>query len=190
MELVLNAIIKSHLSPTVNKLLHRYRTRIGRLSKKIHILKRANAECTRKCTLPSGIIHNASKYLDGFSLEFFKTQLDLSTVQKKGRRYSDIQRCFSLGLYFKSARTCKLLSKIFALPTVRMLRYWVQRIHFTAGWNKSVFELLKKKTQSFEPKDKVCGIVFDAVSIKAGVYYDTSKDKFEGLEDLGQYGIS
>lgn len=153
-------------------------------------MKKLNGNCTRKCTLPSGIVENASKYLDGFSLEFFKTQLKLSTVHKKGRRYSDAQRCFSLGLYFKSARAYNVLSKIFALPTTPMLRYWVQRIHFTVGWNTSVFELLKKKTQTFEHKDKVCGIVFDAVSIKAGIYYSTSRDKFEGIEDLGQYGSS
>lgn len=38
-----------------------------------------------------------------------------------------------------------------------------------------------------EKRHKVCSITFDAISIK-GLYYNTSTDKMDGLEDLGQYG--
>lgn len=44
--------------------------------------------------------------------------------------------------------------------------------------------------QQADTKDKVCGIVFDAISLKSGVFYNVSKDEFEGFEDLGQYGKS
>lgn len=36
-------------------------------------------------------------------------------------------------------------------------------------------------------QDKLCGITFDAVSIKSGIYYQQSNDKFVGFEDCGQY---
>lgn len=62
-------------------------------------------------------------------------------------------------------------------------------MQFTVGWNKSIFNLLKKKIMAFD-EDKVCGIVFDVVYTKAGVYYNTNKDCFEELEDHGQYGNS
>ena len=39
-----------------------------------------------------------------------------------------------------------------------------------------------------EAKDKVCGVVFDAISLKSGLYYNITKDQV--VEDLGQYGRS
>lgn len=50
--------------------------------KKIKVLKKSSVTCSKKCTLPEGILLNASKYLNGFALDFFKTQLALSTVAK------------------------------------------------------------------------------------------------------------
>ena len=36
-------------------------------------------------------------------------------------------------------------------------------------------------------EDKLCGITFDAISIKSGIYYEQSKDKLVGFENCGQY---
>lgn len=37
-------------------------------------------------------------------------------------------------------------------------------------------------------RDKICGLVFDAISIKRNIHYNINKDKFDDLEDLGMYG--
>lgn len=34
-------------------------------------------------------------------------------------------------------------------------------------------------------QDKVCGVLFDAISLKERIHY---KDKTDGLENLGEYG--
>lgn len=148
--------------------------------------KIANAPC-KQCTLPSKIIENVSKYFKGAALEIFKTQMKLATVSKKGRRYSSLQRRFCLGLYFHSPRAYRFMSKIFTLPTTRMLRYWLNKIYMEVGWNESVFAFLKEKTSAMKDEEKLCGITFDAVSIKSSIHYDKSYDKFIGFEDCGQY---
>ena len=143
-----------------------------------------------KCHLPETLMENISKYLKGPAVEFLKNQLKLSGVARKGRRYPLSQRYFALSLYFKSPRCYRFLSKIFALPSTRMIRYWLQEMCFSVGWNESVFRMLKKKAISMNPQGKVCGIVFDAVSIKCGLHYNNVKDQIEGFEDLGVYGGS
>lgn len=39
-------------------------------------------------------------------------------------------------------------------------------------------------------QDKICGIVFDVMTIKEHLNYSTAGDMVDGLEDLGQYGAS
>lgn len=39
-------------------------------------------------------------------------------------------------------------------------------------------------------QERVCGLTFDAISIKENLNYDVSKDEVEGLENLGKYGSS
>ena len=71
-----------------------------------------------------------------------------------------------------------------------MLRYWLSRMNLAPGWNDHIFHLLRKKAEKLESKDNVCGIVFDAISLKSGLYYNVTKDQVDGVEDLGQYGRS
>lgn len=99
-------------------------------------------------------------------------------------------KSFSLVLYFSSTRAYNLLTKIFALPNTGTIRHWVNCIRFSPGWNQSIFDFLEKKAKNLETKDKTCGVVFDAISIKSGIYHNTNKDKFEGGEDMGEYGTS
>ncbi|XP_076036514.1 uncharacterized protein LOC143022259 [Oratosquilla oratoria] len=171
-------------------LLNNCRKRMNRLIKKVNLLKKMNKSSCTKCSLPSEIIKHTSKYLSGYALEFFKSQLQLAKIKKKGRRYSDTERAFALSLYFKSARAYDLLSKIFVLPSQRMLRYWLQRMNFNAGWNDYVFQVLKKKAETMNCQDKVCGVAFDAMSLKQGIYYNISRDNIDGFENLGEYGKS
>lgn len=177
---------KSKVKITTTKL-KSCQARNRRLVKKIENLKLvANAPC-KKCNLPSSIIQNASKYIKGTPLEIFKTQMKLANIAKKGRRYSNLQRSFCMGLYFQSPRAYRFMSKVFTLPTTRMIRYWLMKIYMEVCWNNSVFSFLKEKTSSMRREDKLCGVTFDAISIKSGIYYDQSYDKFVGLEDCGQY---
>ena len=173
-----------------SKELHKYKMRVTRLVKKVRLLKNSVNRSCSICSEPSPITKHASKYLNPWQLDIFKSQLKLSGVKKRGRRYSREQRSFALNLYHKSPKAYNYMSKIFALPSQRMLRLWIHNFDFSTGWSDHVFDLLKQKVSSMEKRDKVCSITFDAISIKEGLYYNTSTDKMDGFEDLGQYGTS
>ena len=68
--------------------LHKYKMRVSRLAKKVRLLKNSMNRSCNKCSDPSAIIKDASKYLNPWQLEMFKSQLKLSGVEKRGRRYS------------------------------------------------------------------------------------------------------
>ena len=159
---------------------------VRRLVRRTNMLK--TGFTTNKKLLPATIIKNASLYLNNTSLEFFKAQINLSSTPVKGRRYTNSMRTFALGLYFQSPRAYRYLSRFFILPSTRMLRYYLNRINVEVGWSDANFKLLTDKAKNMDNKDRVCGITFDAISIKSGIYYDISKDKLIGHEDLANYG--
>ena len=143
-----------------------------------------------KFSEPSEIIKHASKYLTGIQLKLFASQIRLGKVKKNGRRYTKTDASFALSPHQKSPKAYRYMSKIFALPAVRTLRSWLHNFEFHTGWNDCIFKQLKEKAETMDEKDRVCVLMFDAIAIKSGFYYNNSKDKIEGTEDLGIYGKS
>lgn len=39
-------------------------------------------------------------------------------------------------------------------------------------------------------QETLCGVVFDAMSLKQGIYYNITTNSRDGHEDLGEYGKS
>ena len=68
---------------------------------------------SKKMNVPAFMWKDAANVLKGPALDFFKNQLKLSGVPKKGRRYPLTQRSLALALYFKSPRCYRFLSKKF-----------------------------------------------------------------------------
>lgn len=66
----------------------------------------------------------------------------------------------------------------------------MKRIMFNVGWNQSLFEILKRKAENMSEQDKVCGVAFDAISVKEKLNYNIAQDEVDGLENLGVYGSS
>ena len=65
---------------------------------------------------------------------FIKSQLHLSKRNKFGRRYTVYDRRFALSLFYTSPKAYRLCSKLFCLPSVSMLRVWMQRVLLTSGF--------------------------------------------------------
>lgn len=90
---------------------------------------------------------------------------------------------------FKSPRAYRYMAKLFALPTPSMLRYWLQRFVLNAEWNEPVFSLIKEQIRNKCQKEKLCDLVFDAISIRYNLTHNCGKN-LVGFEDLGKYGQS
>lgn len=58
------------------------------------------------------------------------------------------------------------------------------------GFSKEVIEKLTKKVASMSEDEKQCVLVFDEMSIKKALEYDSKCDVIEGFEDLGPLGRS
>lgn len=171
--------------------LHRQaKVHCSRLKMKNSTLQKVRNLKSMKFSVPSEIIKYASNYLTDIQLKLFASQIRLGKVMKKGRRYTKTDASFALALHHKSPKAYRFMSKIFALPAVRTLRSWLHSFEFKIGWNECIFKQLKEKADIMDKKDRVCVLMFDAVAIKSGLYYNTSKDKMEGIEDLGMYGRS
>ena len=86
------------------------------------MLKAQSSQGTATKSKQHNIIKEMGKYLSGAQLDFFRSQLKLSGVSRKGRRYSKTDKSFALSIYQRSLRAYKYLSKMFALSSSRMLR--------------------------------------------------------------------
>lgn len=84
-------------------------------------------------------------------------------------RYGNIEHTFALALYFKSAWPYDFFLLKLSYYQLHLLRYWLQRIKFKAGWNESVSLIIKQKATSMSKMDKVFGVVFDAMLLKKGI---------------------
>lgn len=105
--------------------------------------------------------------LNNITCNFIESQIRTQSKKARGRRFS-------------------LDDKIFALPSRSSLMNLSQKIPFQTGINKRIFQHLKTTVQKIKnPLDKYCTILFDEISLSAGLQYIPSYDKVVGFEDLG-----
>lgn len=75
---------------------------------------------------------------------FILSQIRNQKRLPKARRYSLDEKILALSIYKSSGRGYRLLSKLFALPSVKTLTNLLNKISLTPGINEHVFSSLKK----------------------------------------------
>ena len=163
------------------KLLH---NTVRRLRKQISTLGRDQVKT------PQQLISKAADYLDPKILDFFKGQILSAVTSKSGRRYGVQERRFALAIYYHSPKTYRFLSSVFKLPSVSVLHSWLRNICIYAGWSKPSLAALKMRARALPKEETLCGIVFDAMSIKESLHYDRALDSILGREDFGEHATS
>lgn len=113
--------------------------------------------------------------------QFILSQLSKQQVSKFARRYNDVDKNFALALHYYSPQCYKMLRKIFVLPTTRSLSKWLENIDVRQGFNEPVLEMLKIKANVMTVQDRLCTIVFDEMSLKKLITYNSLSDEFEGF---------
>ena len=124
-------------------------------------------------------VKNVSQFLTGGARDFFITQIRLSSRSRKGYRWSDDEKAFSLTLYHASPKCYKLLASTFALPSTRTLRKCMQDINIGTGFHDAILEGLKIRAKSMSDQDNLCAVVFDEMSIKERLVYNAQSDIIE-----------
>lgn len=106
--------------------------------------------------------------------------------KSRGRRYTEYDKTFASAIYYCSPKAYNFLRKYFGLPTVRSLRLWLQNLSVAPGINQNIMKLLKFKVTQLPEQDRVVSLVFDEMSLKENVTYNSSADIFEGYPDLSE----
>lgn len=125
-----------------------------------------------------------SKY--GLEGTRFVEQVKLSRVKnKKGHRFTNDFKKMALKQYYQSPLAHRSLGKDMILPSKSTLQRMVKHIRNDPGLDKFIFKKIKKITENYEQKDKLCLILIDEISIQRNLFYHKAKDHIMGFYDNG-----
>lgn len=147
-----------------------------RTKNKTDILKylasdKAVEELTRKITNPFAVL------LQGQLLNCKK--------KTKGRKWNIQQKLIALQLYKRSPACYRLLRRLFCLPCQTTLKNLLNLLPLCSGINSQIFDVLKKKTARDIPLNNECMLLFDEMSIRKHLNYNSRTDRIEGFQDHG-----
>ena len=137
---------------------------------------------------PQQLIAKMSQFVNKDIFYFLKGQIINGVKSKTGIRYGVQERRFALAVYHHSPKAYKFLSSIFQLPSVSTLHSWLRKIPLSTGWSKPTLAALEKKVETLSKEDTLCGIVFDAMSIREFLHFDKATDSIIGREDFEEHG--
>lgn len=175
----------------INEMILSTGNQVKLLQNQLYRLRKKNL--TLSCNLvktPAQLISKMEKYLGGTLLDLVKGQIMNAVKSKTGVRYGVQERRFALATFHHSPKAYRFLRSIFRLPSVSTLHSWLREIPLHTGWSKSTLTVLKNKAEALPKEEILCGIVFDAMSLKESLHFDKATDTVIGREDFGEHGKS
>ena len=159
----------------------RYRQRLQSLRRSAY-LRRSDK---RPVTNVTELVKAASEFLSGDCLTLFRSQLHFSKVAPKGRRYCSDAKLLALSLYSYGPKAYRFLSQMFALPSRSTLSVWLQSLQIMPGFSRELLQAIAYKCRCLQPRDRVCVLMIDEMSLKRFLSYDRCNDLVVGYEDYG-----
>lgn len=108
-----------------------------------------------------------------------------ATEQPRGRRYSIEMKKFATTLHYYSPRAYDYVSSLFAMPSVQSIRQWLRVVGGWPGFTAEVLTALKEQHKKDTPRERLCSILLDGMSIKKACELDLSSGRLIGFVDLG-----
>ena len=166
--------------------LNRYRCKINRQKRKIHVLERNAAK------VPSTTLDDVLKYtkvaLPPAIYNFVKLQFKCAKVKPKGRRYSDEDLMQSLAIYYQGPRAYRHLRISLYLPHPRVLRKRMEGIQMMPGFQEAVMSILEEKVRKATLADRCVVVSLDEIKLRPKLTYLRGEDYVVGFEDFGEMG--
>lgn len=157
--------------------LGKYKTRCSRLKR-----KGTNVKQPSKMSVMSML----KKYLTPLGTKLIAAQLENNTRKKCGQRWCDEIKSLALQIKGASPKAYKIISKVFSLPSIRLLNRLIFKINIRPGFHLAVLHALQQRASSFTAHDKYVVLTFDEMSLKENVTYNISTDSIEGYEYTGE----
>lgn len=131
------------------------------------------------------IISSLPNFVSGEPLHFLIMQLR----HQRKVKWEKNEKNFSLSLYYKAPNVYRFLrDRGFRLPSISQIRKWINVTNVTPGFGEEVFGRLSTKAKSMSEDEKQCVLMFDEMSIKKSLEYNSKLDVVEGFQDLGPLG--
>ncbi|XP_054276526.1 uncharacterized protein LOC128995529 [Macrosteles quadrilineatus] len=110
-------------------------------------------------------------------------------VDMKKMPWTQEEKLQALAMRYKSpALYDQMRSDGFALPSTSTIARWLQSINLRPGVCSEIIGLIRNKVKHMGDWEKNAVILFDEMSIKSSLEYDSKRDVVEGLFDLGEDG--
>ena len=129
-----------------------------------------------------------AEYLPPDTVSFIESQVEMSKQCKSAYRWKMKDKMIALSIFFHSRKVYKILSKLFILPSKSTLLHDLKKMNMKPGFSESILEALQVKVKTMDIRDQNVALVFDEMSIKEGLTYNTGRDIVEGFEDFGHAG--
>lgn len=120
--------------------------------------------------------------------ELASTFINLQIKPKKklkGQRYTLKEKIMALTIFKQSPKAYKFLKSYFKLPTKRTIQKVLSLVSIKPGINKQVIHSLKESVAALPNEKKLCILMFDEISLAAGLYFDSTTGEIIGFEDNG-----
>lgn len=133
------------------------------------------------------LLEGLAEHLDPLALSLVSSQINSSNVNKKGFRYSIVEKEFAISIYISRPSTYKLLRSIFRkLPHKRSILRWLENVPMEPGYNEGLVNLLEKSLLKKSELEKTVVLLFDEIMISSELAYNEKRDMIMGLEDLAE----
>lgn len=169
----------TELTPKARKLYYRSR----RLHRIVAAYRRKTTSFKQRLKLAKHQYNAASSGLRDEALQFCLQQMNRKRCKPRGRRFTLEEKLMSLVLYKTSGTAYRFLSQWFNLPSRHTLRRFLQHINIVPGINANLMENLKNTVQQLKPKERLCMVMFDEVSLLPHLDFDRQSDQLVGIED-------
>ncbi len=130
------------------------------------------------------VLNLVTPLLQKDELLLLKTQLENNS--RKRNVYSNDFKRLVIAISYKSSAAYRYLSQRLRLPTKRTVRRWVAGVHFSEGFDDSLFLLLKNRVALMPEKDRYITLLADEISLRECFSYDTYDDKIFGCKKFSQ----
>lgn len=116
---------------------------------------------------------------------FTNLQLRETNTKARGRRFTIQEKLLSLSIYKQSAKSYRILEKLFTLPGRKTLTNLLSKIPVNPGIDTTLMKVLKDNINKLSDKHKLCAVLFDEVSLSPNLTYNHSAGMITGFEDNG-----
>lgn len=97
---------------------------------------------------------------------------------------------FALALYYASPKAYIFLrnKKKFALSSITLIREWINDLQLKPGIIPQIMHKIAMKAENMSNFEKECVLMWDEMSIKTILQFNSKDDLVEGYQDLGDFG--